>query len=173
MPGLLNFAGRIDHLNRWLGKLLSWTVVLLILVQFALVIMTNVFRIGSIQMQESLLYLNAAMFLGAAGYTLFKDAHVRVDIFYRGASARFRALVNLWGSLLLLLPVTGLIFWVGIPYVAASWATFEGSVDSAGIRGVFLLKSMILVFGASLGLQGISLAIRSAATLTSDGRGDS
>ncbi len=43
---------------------------------------------------------------------------------------------------------------------------FEGSKETSGIPGVFLLKSLILVFAALVGLQGLSLAIRSACVLS-------
>jgi len=82
MQKLLALANRLDAINDWLGRTLSYTVILLVLVQFAIVVMSGNFRVGSIKLQESLLYINALMFLGAAGYVLLKDAHVRVDVFY-------------------------------------------------------------------------------------------
>ena len=158
---LASVANLIDRLNDQLGRGLSWLVLALILVQLAIVVLRYVFQIGSVWVQESLLYGNALLFLGAAGYTLLKDAHVRVDLFYREASAKTKAWVNLLGVLLFLWPLCGLIGVAGIPYVAKSWAVFEGSVETTGLQAVYLLKSLILLFGLSLALQGLSLAIRS------------
>lgn len=161
MSWLERLAGLIDALNNHLGRLLAWAALLLILTQFAIVVLTNVFRIGSIQLQESLLYINSLIFMGAAGYTLLKDEQVRVDIFYRGASARFKARVNLFGTVFLLFPVMALLWVSAWPYVAASWAVHEGSTETTGLQAIFILKSFLLLFTATLGLQGASLAIRS------------
>ena len=69
------------------------------------------------------------------------------------------------GSLLLLFPVITLIFIASYPYVVQSWASMEGSVETSGIPGVYLLKSVILVFCFLMGLQGVSLFIRSLTTI--------
>jgi TRAP-type mannitol/chloroaromatic compound transport system permease small subunit len=105
-----------------------------------------------------------------AGYTLLHDGHVRVDIFYRTASIRKKALVDLFGSLVLLLPVLVLVWVQAWPYVLDSWARLEESREAGGLPGLFLLKSVILVFCITLGLQGLSLAGRSILILV--GRGD-
>ncbi len=147
----------VDRANRALGRLLGWTVILLVLIQFTLVLSSSVFHIGSIKFQESLLYLNALMFLGGAGYVLAVDGHVRVDLKYRSASRRFQAKVNLWGTLLLLWPVCGLILWYGLPLAIASWATLEASQETSGLPIFFLMKSFIPLFALTLAAQGISL----------------
>jgi TRAP-type mannitol/chloroaromatic compound transport system permease small subunit len=125
-----------------------------------------VFGVGSVKMQESIVYMHATVFMVAAGYTLLHNGHVRCDIFYADASLRGRALIDLIGVLIFLLPMCALIAWVAWPYVAAAWAVREGSQEgSLGIPGVYLLKSVILVFAALLALQGVSLALRSALRL--------
>jgi TRAP-type mannitol/chloroaromatic compound transport system permease small subunit len=48
------------------------------------------------------------------------------------------------------------------PYVARAWATLEGSRETSGLPAVFLLKTLIPLFAALLGLQGIAQAIRAA-----------
>jgi TRAP-type mannitol/chloroaromatic compound transport system permease small subunit len=117
-------------------------------------------------MQESVIYLHAVLFMIGAGYTLLHDGHVRLDIFYRDASIRTKALVDMWGSIGLVIPVTVLIWWFSWPYVAGSWKVLEGSKETSGIHAVFLLKTVILVFAALMFAQGISLLVRSILTLT-------
>jgi TRAP-type mannitol/chloroaromatic compound transport system permease small subunit len=127
--------------------------------------MRYVFGYGSIMMQESVIYLHAILFMIGSGYTLLHNGHVRLDIFYRDASIRTKALVDLWGSIGLLIPVTVLIWWFSWPYVAGSWEVLEGSRETSGIHAVFLLKTVILVFAALMFVQGISLLARSMLTL--------
>ena len=89
-----------------------------------------------------------------AGYTLLHEGHVRVDIVYRPAGRRYRAIVDLLGSLLLLLPMTLAVLWLAFPYVIESWRRLEGSREADGLPGIFLLKSVILVFCVLVGAPG-------------------
>lgn len=160
-------AGLIDVLNERVGRLVSWLALVMVLTQFAVVLFRYVFGIGSIAAQEAIVYMHAIVFLWAAGYTLRHDGHVRVDIFYGAASPRARAKVDLFGSLLLLLPMAVAIFVLAFPYVVNAWAVLEGSPEGRnGLPAVFLLKSFILVYAALVGLQGVCLAYRSLLTLT-------
>lgn len=156
----VDLSRKLDGLNDRLGKALSWLSLAMVGVTFLVVVLRYVFSIGSAWLQDLVIYLHSAMFLGAAGYTLLKDGHVRVDIFYRGLSVRARNWVNLLGGLLLLFPTIGVIAWQSWPYVADSWTVLEGSQD-AGLPVVFLLKTMILLYCAVLGLQGLSLMLSS------------
>ena len=140
-------------------------MIVLVIVQFGLVLGHYVFRVGSIMVQESLLYINAFLFLTAAGVTLLEDGHVRVDIFYRGASSRHKARVDFWGTAVFLVPVLALLWVYGLPYVANSWAELEGSIETGGLPAVFLLKTLILFAAATLSLQAVALLLRSWLTL--------
>jgi len=163
---LQRLARAIDRLNETVGMSVAWLALLTVLVEFAVVVMRYVFGVGSVKMQESIVYMHATVFMVAAGYTLLHDGHVRCDIFYAAASPRRRALIDLIGVLVFLLPTCALIAWVAWPYVAAAWAVREGSPEgSLGIQGVFLLKSIILVFAALVALQGVAMAIRAALRL--------
>ncbi|MFW5832731.1 MAG: TRAP transporter small permease subunit [Pseudomonadota bacterium] len=162
---LLRFSGFVDQFSHRLGRVVAWLALSMVLVQFLVVILRYVFNTGQIWLQESIIYQHALLFMLGASYTLLKDGHVRVDIFYAGASVRAKALVDLLGAAFLLLPMTGLILYVSQPYVARSWAVFEGSRETSGIPAVFLLKTVILVFAVMLFLQGLSLMIRSLAVL--------
>jgi len=98
--------------------------------------------------------------LTAAAWTLQQGGHVRVDIFYADASPRTRAMVDLGGALLLLLPFVAALAWFSLPYVARSWATLERSRETSGLPLVYLLKTLIPTFALLLGLQGIAQAVR-------------
>lgn len=155
----------IDAINEHLGRVVAWGAVLLILIQFVVVVMRYVFGINFIWLQESLIYIFATLFMVGAGYTLLHNGHVRVDLFYRTASLRVQAWVDLLGSLLLLLPVCITAWVTGWPYVVASWMVREGSRETAGIQGIYLLKTEILIFCAVVGLQGIAIAIHAIRAL--------
>lgn len=132
----------------------------MVVVTFYIVLTRYVFNSGSIAVQESIIYLNALLFLLTAGYTLKHDGHVRVDIFYGPASPRYKAWANLLGGLLLLLPVAVFILWASWDYVAAAWRIRETSPEAGGIPYVYLLKSLIVVMAVLVILQGVAEILR-------------
>jgi TRAP-type mannitol/chloroaromatic compound transport system permease small subunit len=161
-------ADLIDRTNRSVGRTVTWFALFIVLIQFVVVVMRYVFGIGSIFAQESITYLHGFLFMLAAAYTLLVDGHVRVDIFYRDAHPRKKAIINLFGAFVLLIPVCILIFWTSFPYVAASWAALEGSPETSGIQARYIQKTAILVFAVMMALQGVSMAIRSFLALGGD-----
>jgi TRAP-type mannitol/chloroaromatic compound transport system permease small subunit len=159
-------ARAIDRLNETIGVSVAWLALAVVLVEFTVVLMRYVFGLGSVKMQESIVYMHATVFMVAAGYTLLHNGHVRCDIFYAAASPRRQALVDLIGVAILLLPTCALIAGVAWPYITQAWAVREGSPEgSLGIPGVFVLKSIILVFAGLVALQGVALALHSALRL--------
>ena len=149
-------AAQIDRLNHAIGRSAAWLALAMVLVQFAVVVLRYVFGIGSIMMQEAIVYMHGVLFMMAAADTLLQDEHVRVDIFYARASARRKAFINLLGCAFFVLPFCILIAYVSYDYVAMSWSVREGSRETSGIQGVYLLKSVILLFAAQLSLQALS-----------------
>ena len=146
----------IDRLNRSIGRSAAWLALAMVLVQFTVVVMRYVFGIGSIMMQEAIIYMHGVLFMMAAADTLLQDEHVRVDIFYATAAPRTKALINLLGCALLVVPFCILLTYYAYDYVAISWSVREGSRETSGIQGIYLLKSVILVFAAQLVLQAVS-----------------
>lgn len=142
-----------------------WFTLAMVIVQFIVVILRYVFGIGSLPLQESVIYLHATLFLLAIADTLIAEAHVRVDIFYAKATPITRARINLLGTSLFLLPVAVLIFYVSYDYVALAWKVREGSRETSGIQAIYLLKTLILVFAAQLTLQAIAGIINNTGVL--------
>jgi len=168
---LKSLSARLDRIAELVGNAAAWLALGLVLVTFTVVMLRYLFHLGWIAMQESILYLHAALFLLGAAYTLKKNGHVRVDIFYRGFTARRKALVDLLGSLLLLLPVCSFLLWTSWGYVTTAWSIQEGSQEAGGLPYIYLLKTLIPVAVLLLILQGISQALSSLSILTSD-KGD-
>ncbi len=105
--------------------------------------------------------MHGTLFMLGAGYTLLNDQHVRLDVFYRKWDGKRQALINLLGSMFLLLPFCGAVWWLSWPFVETSWAVRETSMEVSGLPFLFSLKTVILVFCLLLAAQGISLTIKS------------
>jgi TRAP-type mannitol/chloroaromatic compound transport system permease small subunit len=158
-------ADRIDRLISGIGRAAAWLILVVVLLQFALVAARYLFGLGSIWLSETVIYAHAAVFMLAAAWTLRAEGHVRVDIFYAEASARTKALIDLVGAVLLLLPFMLVLLWLAVPYAARSWAILERSQEASGLPLVFVLKTLIPVFAVLMALQGLAQAIRAGGVL--------
>ena len=157
----------IDRISSVMGRAASWLTLLMIIVTFVIVVMRYVFDAGLIWLQESVTWMHAVVFMLGAAYTLQQEEHVRVDVFYRAMSPERRALVDALGVVLFLLPLCLFLAWKSFDFVAVSWKIREASRESGGLAYpmVPLLKSVLLVMPLAVALQGISLLLRSIATI--------
>lgn len=162
---MTTLADRIDRLVSGIGRVAAWLILAVVLLQFALVVARYLFGLGSIWLSETVIYAHAAVFMLAAAWTLRAEGHVRVDIFYGEASKRTKALIDLVGAILLLLPFLLVLLWLSVPYAARSWAILEHSQEASGLPLVFVLRTLIPVFAVLMTLQGVAQAIRAATVL--------
>ncbi|MFP9138904.1 TRAP transporter small permease subunit [Devosia sp. XGJD_8] len=170
MQALALLARTISGLNRVVGEVLSWLALGCVLACFAVVVQRYAFSTSTLWMQDLYVWLGGAMFTGVAGFALMRDDHVRVDIFYRPASIRRKAIADLFGVVLFLLPFIYVVYTYTSPAVLRSWSYYEGSGNIGGMPGLFVLKSFIIVFCVLVGLQGLAMAARSILVLA--GRDD-
>lgn len=152
----------LDAFSIRVGHAVSWLTLLMVLVTFVIVVLRYVFGIGLIWLQESLTWMHAAVFMLGAAYTLQREEHVRVDIFYRKMSEQQRAWVNLLGVLVFIFPMCAFFVYESIDYVAASWSLREVSRNSGGLfyPAVPLLKSVLVIMPVAVALQGLALLLR-------------
>lgn len=155
----------LSGINRVFGNAIAWLSVGIVLVCFTVVVQRYLFSVSMIWMQDLYVWLNGAMFMGIAGYALLKNDHVRVDIFYRPADVRRKAMIDLFGVIVFLLPFCAIVTIYSWDYVQRSWRLGEGSANYGGMPALYVLKSFIFVFTAGLALQGIAMAARSVLVL--------
>jgi len=161
-----------DHLSYWLGEVAKWLLPLLVLTVAASVFALSIFGFTTTKWIESAKYFQAAIIMLGASATLLAGQHVRVDIFHAQMSDIGKARVDLIGYFLLLAPVCILLIWNAQSFVSFAWAIREGSNEADGIRGIYLLKTLIPVFALTMLLQGQSIAIRAAMCLRGQTRPD-
>jgi TRAP-type mannitol/chloroaromatic compound transport system permease small subunit len=81
LSSLLKISDAIDRLNDFIGRSAAWLALLMVMTTLTVVVLRYGFQIGSIALQESIMYINALVFTLGAAYTLKDNGHVRVDIF--------------------------------------------------------------------------------------------
>lgn len=151
----------LENCSEFTGRAVSWLTLLMVIVTLAVVVLRYGLSIGSVALQESITYMHAAVFLLGAAYTLKRDGHVRVDIFYRKFSPTRQAWVNAIGGIVFLLPLCAFMVFISWDFAASSWRIREASGNADGIPAVFLLKSMIPLMAITLALQGLAETLKS------------
>ena len=170
MQKLLQISRVIDIVNEWIGRLTYWLVLVMVGVGVWNVIGrylgkwlgTNLTSNSLIELQWYL--FDILFFLGAA-YTLKHDNHVRVDVFYKSLNKKQRALINLLGVFLFLIPFCVMLIYYSWGTIIHSWEIREISPDPGGLPR-YPLKSMIIITALLLIFQGISEAIKNWAIVT-------
>lgn len=151
----------IDKLNEKIGTAVSWLTIVLVLVTCYDVIVRYIFKESSVAFQELEWHLFAIIFLVGAAYTLKMDEHVRVDIFYSRFSKEKKALVDLVGSILFLIPFTLMVIYSSKDFVINSFIIKETSPDAGGLPARYIVKAFIPLSFFLLLLQGIALSFKS------------
>lgn len=140
---LLKLEKGFDRFADIIGYITAFTMVLMILNVFYDVIMRYFFRSGSIAMQEMEWHLFSVIILLGIAYTLKEDGHVRVDLIYDTLNDKKKAVINMVGVVLFILPIALLIGTGSIDYVVEAFESGEQSGDPGGLTNRWLVKSLI------------------------------
>ncbi len=137
---LERYLDRFSDVMGWIAGVLN--LVMLVNV-FYDAITRYFFSTGSIALQEMEWHLFAMVFLFGIAYALKEDGHVRVDVLYDRFPPRWKAIVNIAGTLLFLLPLSILIVEGSVWYVQEAYTSGEVSGDPGGLPYRWLIKLVI------------------------------
>ncbi len=162
-------AAAVDGLNEWIGRGVEWLALAMVLIGAYNALARYATRFTDLALASNALfelqwYLFSLIFLLGAAYGLNHDVHVRVDVLYGRLSVRGKAVVDLLGSVLFLLPFCVLMLWVSFPAVRNSWVIREVSPDPGGLPR-YPIKALILVSFGLLLLQGLSQIMKQVVIL--------
>jgi len=167
MRAALAFARLIDYVNERVGRAVAWLVLVAVLVSAGNALMRYAFSMSSNAWLEIQWYLFSAIFLLAAGWTLKRNAHVRIDVIAARLSPRAQAWLDILGGLFFLLPMAVLILYLSWPMFMQSYLGHEVSSDAGGLVRWPVKLLIPLGFGL-LVLQGVSEIIKRVAFLSGD-----
>ncbi len=159
MKALLALARVIDGINQRLGRAVTWLILLAVLVSAINATVRKLFHVSSNAWLELQWYLFGAVFLLAAGYTLLRNEHVRVDVLATRFSRRTQLWIEIIGVIFFLLPVSVLIMWLGWPFFMDSFVNLEQSSNAGGLIR-WPAKFLIPVGFFLLNLAGVSHLIK-------------
>jgi len=173
LKGLLRLSGAIDRLNQRIGGVILWLTLAMVIVGAGNAILRYLTRYAGVSLSSNAFidlqwYMFSLVFLLGAAWGLGNGAHVRVDVMYERLSVRTRAIIDLVGTLLFLIPFSILMLYVSWPPVRNSWAILEASPDPGGLAR-YPIKTVIMVGFALLLIQGVSEVIKKIDFLRSGG----
>jgi TRAP-type mannitol/chloroaromatic compound transport system permease small subunit len=164
MKALLALSRAIDYVNEQIGHLVYWCVLIMVLVSAANATSRYALNMASNAWLELQWYLFAAVFLLCSGYTLLHNEHIRIDVVSSRLSRRTQIWIDIFGTLVFLLPISVYILWTGWSAFMNAWTSGEVSGNAGGLvrwparllvpAGFFLLT-----------VQGVSEIIKRVAYL--------
>lgn len=164
MQVLLALSRGIDRINEFIGKSVTWLILLAVVVSAGNAVVRKAFNYSSNAWLELQWYFFGAAFMLAAAYTLKQNEHVRVDIFYASRSRRTQHWIDLFGHIFFLLPFVVLMVWLLVPY--ALQALYSGEVSSnAGGLLIWPARMLLLVGFILLVAQAVSEVIKKIAVI--------
>jgi TRAP-type mannitol/chloroaromatic compound transport system permease small subunit len=151
-----NFQLLTEQIINIISKLLVYILLSMIGLVILTIFLRYFFSIGSISIQELIMYFHASIFMLGISYTYKENSHVKIDIFYNKLSKKNKTILSLIGAILFIIPFAIFIIFISFDMVSSSWGIFEGSSEAGGLDLVFILKSLIPLSGFLILLQALS-----------------
>lgn len=164
MPFLLSLSRLIDRLSEFIGRWLSWLVLAAVLISAVNAIVRKAFDMSSNAFLEIQWYLFAAVFLLAAGYTLLRQEHVRIDVVLHRFSRPTQVKIEMFGIVVFLFPFVFAVVDLVLPLVFRAYTSGEMSSNAGGLIRWPVFALLPIGF-TLLGLQGLSELIKRIAFL--------
>jgi len=161
---LLALSRLIDTINEYVGRTVYWLVLVTVLVSAANATSRYVLDRASNAWLELQWYLFAAVFLLCSGYTLLHNEHIRIDVIAGRLSRRTQVWIDIFGTLLFLLPMSAYILWLSWPIFMNAWNSNEISASAGGLVR-WPVRAMVPAGFFLLTLQGASELIKRVAFL--------
>lgn len=164
MSSFLALSRLIDRLSEFIGRWLAWLVLAAVLISTVNAVVRKLFNFSSNAYLEIQWYLFAAIFLMAAGYTLLRQEHVKIDVILGRFTRRTQVKVEIFGLVTFLMPFVVVVIAMVMPLVIDAWRSGEMSSNAGGLIR-WPVYAMVPIGFALLGLQGVSEIIKRVAFL--------
>jgi len=146
----------IEKITKFFMLLAAIALIVLSLIVSYDVIARKLFHGGSIALQELEWHLYDLTFLFAIAYTMSRDKHVRVDIFYDRFSPKTKAIIQIITVLFFVVPFATLVVIEAVSFVQMSYSMHEQSGDPGGLGCRWIIKSTMIIGFFLVLLQSIA-----------------
>ena len=164
MQALLKFSAVVDWGNEKIGVVCNWLVLWSCIISGGNAMVRYAYDQSSNAWLEVQWYMFAVIVMFGASYTLKRNEHVRVDLFYMTLSRRGQLWIDILGTLIFLLPTCIILAWLSWPFFMQSFAVYEHSSNAGGLIR-WPIKLVLPVGFLLVALQGVSELIKRVAFL--------
>lgn len=164
MPALLKLSRLIDAISEFIGRWVAWLVLLAVLISAINAVIRKAFDMSSNAFLEIQWYLFAAIFLLAAGYTMLRQEHVKIDVILHRFTRATQVKIEIFGIVAFLFPFVFAVVDLVLPLVIRAYTSGEMSSNAGGLIR-WPVFALVPVGFALLGLQGVSELIKRIAFL--------
>nr|WP_134495876.1 TRAP transporter small permease subunit [Microvirga pakistanensis] len=161
----MRFVYLVDRINTFIGKTVSWSILVLTFAVCYEVFARYVLRAPTEWAFDASYMLYGLLFMVAGPYTLARNNHVRGDFLYRAWPPRRQAAMDLVLYLLFFFPGILALVYAGIPFMQMSWLMNEHSMNSPNGPPIYPFKALIPVVGVLMAFQGVAEVVRCIACL--------
>ncbi len=149
-----------DTISAWFGKVFAWSIMVMTFAVGYEVFVRYLLRDPTSWAFDISYMMYGTLFMMAGAYTLSRDGHVRGDFVYRLWKPKTRATVELILYFIFFFPGVLALVIAGWKYSSRSWRYYEVSVMSPANVPIFQFKTVIVVAGLLLVIQGIAQVFR-------------
>lgn len=160
MEALLKFSDGIDAIVTRVGKWASLLAIPLMIVILYDVIQRKFGGQGSIKLQELEWHLHTGLFMLCFGFAYIRDSHVRIELIRDNLRPRTRAIIEMIGGVVCVLPFCLLVLYFGFDFVARSFDSNEVSAATTGLTHRWIIKSTIPIGFGLLAMAGLSIFLK-------------
>jgi len=164
MQALLKFSAVVDWGNEKIGVVCNWLVLWSCIISGGNAMVRYAYDQSSNAWLEVQWYMFAVIVMFGASYTLKRNEHVRVDLFYMTLSRRGQLWIDILGTLIFLLPTCAILAWLSWPFFMQSFLVDEHSSNAGGLLR-WPIKLVLPVGFLLVALQGVSELIKRVAFL--------
>ena len=152
---------KIDLFSKWVGNVVCWITIPLILGMVYEVFARKLFLAPTIWAYDMSRFLYGALFMLGAGYALSKGVHIRADFLYRNFKIKTQGIIDFWLYLLFYFPGLIVFLYMTIGFVQESIMRGERGMDTTWMPYMWPIKSCLLIGIIFLLIQGISELLKS------------
>ena len=152
---------KIDLFSKWVGNIVCWITIPLILGMVYEVFARKLFLAPTIWAYDMSRFLYGALFMLGAGYALSKGVHIRADFLYRNFKTKTQGLIDFWLYLIFYFPGLIVFFYMTLGFVQESIMRGERGMDTTWMPYMWPIKSCLLIGIIFLLIQGVSELLKS------------
>ena len=152
---------KIDLFSKWVGNVVCWITIPLILGMVYEVFARKLFLAPTIWAYDMSRFLYGALFMLGAGYALSKGVHIRADFIYRNIKTKTQGTIDFWLYLLFYFPGLIVFLYMTIGFVQESIMRGERGMDTTWMPYMWPIKTCLLIGIVFLLIQGVSELLKS------------